>query len=168
MVYFKYNTIVITCSCGCDSGIHILEMDGCVYISAFSGMFYTEQNKFSFYAIRRRAEDIIKYLKGKPVYGIDVCLKKSDAEDFLNAITSLIVEDTEEGKEKHDNYGYIRFEEEVMDDIEIRDEDRFFFLSIIKKRNKSVFNGHLYRMFDIVLTKKEWECFVKKCKKIKI
>ena len=84
------NEMMITCSCGCDEGIHFRfdrEDDGELYccMAFISGRFYQEQE----HAFRKKIKKIWAIIRNKDYYYSDVCMNKTQYQELKEYINGF-------------------------------------------------------------------------------
>lgn len=87
--------LIVTCSCGCDDGVHIIksnsdEYDGSVaYLSYISGNFYKEQENILFGVFKNKLKKILAIIRNKDFYYSDVRMSKEDFQQFKDYINQF-------------------------------------------------------------------------------
>jgi len=149
MVYTKDNSLVVTCNCGCNAIMTVKVIDELVFISFASSDYYTYQSNF-LYGIANKANVFIHNLLNRAYYLTSLCLTDGDMADFISAINLITVKD---GGEICDNTGVIELSKDT-------DFPSLGFISLISHSNLyDILRGRVYRDYEIVFNKEQWENF---------
>lgn len=84
--------MIVTCSCGCDDGVHIIkvnpEYDGSIAcLSYVSGNFYKKQENTFLGVFKNKLKNIWSIIRNKDYYYSDILMSKEDFQqlkDYIN------------------------------------------------------------------------------------
>lgn len=141
---------VVLCNCGCGNGLAAHILDGQVYVSALSSDFYTGQGYF------KQLRFAGKLLLGKKKRNVikDVLCEKEDLIAFRDYLLTAGYED----EEPFENTSRI---------IPSWDKDFGFGLYLVADQPRwEALKMKNFRMFDIVLSKKERDILVKRINRV--
>ena len=85
--------LIVTCSCGCDSGVHMVidnDEDTFTLLSYINGNFYKDQIS-TLYTLKNKAKKILAILLNKDYCYADVCMTKADFVKFRDYVNSIEV-----------------------------------------------------------------------------
>lgn len=155
MVLKGKNSFSISCNCGCGNTATFKVYDDVVVVSFLSSDFYNKQFSLT-YSLDRKLKEILSIKYNKPFILSDIVISNEDLDDFISALESLKIEkDVENTK----NTGFLYLDTNDMEECQC------FELMLINKTSLiDSITLKTYRAYDIVLNKKSYEAFVKKCK----
>ena len=84
--------LIVSCSCGCDNGIHInIKMDDDVYawVTYMNGNWYRDQNKKILYILRDKLRKIWAIIRNKDFYYSEILMTRKDFEEFREYINEI-------------------------------------------------------------------------------
>lgn len=85
--------LIVTCSCGCDDGVHIRidkdMYDDYAYFTYINSNFYHDQEKTIGFVIKQKLKKIWTIIRNKDFYYSDIRMTKKDFEVFREYINSI-------------------------------------------------------------------------------
>ena len=84
--------LIVSCSCGCDNGIHInIKKNGDEYawVTYMNGNWYRDQNKRILYIIRDKLRKVWAIIRSKDFYYSELLMTRKDFETFREYINGV-------------------------------------------------------------------------------
>ena len=85
--------LMVDCRCGCDDGVRIRidadYPDMYCFVSYTNGAFYRDQDETLWGTIKKKAKKIWAILRNKDYYYSEICMNKSEFEEFRKYINEV-------------------------------------------------------------------------------